>query len=121
MPQTTTLPEWLARAIGALQRGDVDGWMELYAADAVHEFPFAPEGSVTRLEGREAIADYMRRLPGMIRFGSLSDVVVREAGDETIVEAVGHHHRVADGADRDLRYVWFITRQDGEVSCIRTT
>ena len=119
MPQTTTLPEWLARGIQALQEGDTDGWMKLYAPDAVHEFPFAPEGSVPRLEGREAIRDYMRQLPGFIRFGSLSDVLVREAGDEIIVEAIGHHHRVADGAPRDLRYVWFITRQNGEVTRIR--
>ena len=119
MPLTTTLPEWLAEAIHALQDGDTDGWMKLYASDAVHEFPFAPEGSVSRLEGRESIANYMRRLPGFIRFGLLSDVLVHEAGDEVIIEAVGHHHRVADGAPRDLRYVWFITRQNGEVTHIR--
>ena len=64
-------------------------------------------------------ADYMRQLPGLIRFGSLSEVAVREVGDEVIVEAVGHHHRVADGAPRDLRYIWFITRRNGQVTHFR--
>ncbi len=119
MPITTTLPEWLAEGVRALQEGNIEGWMRLYAPEAIHEFPFAPEGSVSRLEGRETIANYMRQLPGLIHFGPLSDVLVREAGDEVIIEALGHHHRVADGTPRDLRYVWFITRRNGEVTHIR--
>lgn len=67
MPPTSTLPGWFARAIEALQAGDTDGWMEIYAPDAVHEFPFAPEGAIRRLEGRDAIAAYMRFLPSASR------------------------------------------------------
>ncbi len=119
MPPTSTLPGWFARAIEALQAGNIDGWTEIYAPDAVHEFPFAPEGAIRRLEGRDAIAAYMRQLPQRIRFGSLSDVRVREAGDEVIIEATGHHRRVADDTPRDLNYVWFITLSDGKVISIR--
>ena len=115
MPPTSSLPAWLARAVEALQAGDADGWMAMYAPDAVHEFPFAPEGAPRRLDGREAIAAYMGQLPARIRFGSLSDVRVREAGDELIVEATGHHHRIPAGTPWDLSYVWFITLHDGEV------
>ena len=78
MPMTSSLPIWFANAIQALQAGDVDGWMEMYSQDAVHEFPFAPEGASHRLEGRNAIAAYMRQLPARIRFGALSDICVRE-------------------------------------------
>jgi ketosteroid isomerase-like protein len=115
MSPTSTLPEWFARAIEALQAGDTDGYMEIYAPDAVHEFPFAPEGAIRRLAGRDAIAAYMRRLPELMRFGSLSDVRVRETGDEFIIEAMGHHRRIPDDTPRDLSYVWFITRRDGQV------
>jgi ketosteroid isomerase-like protein len=115
MSPTSTLPEWFAHASEALHAGNVDGWMEIYAPDAVHEFPFAPEGGARRLTGRDAIAAYMGRLPGLMRFGSLSDVRVREAGDEFIIEATGHHRRVSDDMPRDLSYVWFITRRDGQV------
>lgn len=119
MSSTSALPEWLARASDSLAAGDVDGWMEIYAPDAIHEFPFAPEGAIRRLEGRDAIAAYMRQLPARIRFGSFSEVRVREAGNEVIVEATGHHRRVADDTPMDLSYVWFITRDDDRVSHIR--
>jgi uncharacterized protein len=119
MSSTSSLPTWFARAIEALQVGDTDGWMEIYAPDAIHEFPFAPEGANRRLEGRDAIAAYMRQLPQRIRFGSLSDLRVREAGDELIIEATGHHRRIADDTPRDLSYVWFITLRDGKVTHFR--
>ncbi len=119
MPQTSSLPPWFARAIEALQAGNIDGWMEIYSPDAVHEFPFAPEGAPRRLEGRDAIAAYMSQLPSRIRFGSLSNVRVREAGDELIIEATGHHHRLPENTPRDLSYIWFITLRDGKVTHFR--
>jgi uncharacterized protein len=119
MSTRSTLPEWFDHAIKALQAGNIDGWMSIYAPDAVHEFPFSPAGQVSRLEGRDAIARYMGQLPSLIHFGTLSDVRVREAGDEVIIEATGHHRRVADGSQRDLSYVWFITRRDGQVTHFR--
>jgi uncharacterized protein len=118
MPPGSALPGWFSDAIGCLAAGDVDGWMKIYASDAVHEFPFAREGAVRRLEGRDEIAAYMSRLPERIRFEALSDVRAREAGDELIVEADGHHHRL-DGTPFNVRYVWFITVRDGLVSQFR--
>jgi len=119
MSPTSTLPEWFARAIEALRAGDVDSYMAIYAPDAVHEFPFAPEGAIRSLVGRDAIAAYMRHLPRLMRFGSLSDVRVREIGDELIIEATGHHRRISDDTPRDLSYVWFITRREGQVAHFR--
>jgi len=114
-----TLPAWFTRAIEALEAGDIDRWMEIYTSDAVHEFPFAPEGAIRQLEGRDAIAAYMRQLPTRIRFGSLRDVRVREVGDELIIEATGHHRRISDDTPRILGYVWFITLRDGQVTHFR--
>ncbi len=119
MPPTSTLPEWFARAITALQLGDIDGYTAIYAPDAVHEFPFASEGAIRQLVGRDAIVAYMRQIPERIRFGSLSDVRVREAGNEFIIEATGHHRRIPDDTPRDLSYVWFITLCDGQVTHFR--
>ena len=119
MSPTSSLPAWFAHAIEALQAGDVDGWMEIYAPDAIHECPFAPTGAVRRLEGRDAILAYMSQLPGRIRFGSLSDVRVREVGDELIIEATGHHRRVSDDTPSEISYIWFITMRSGQVTHIR--
>jgi hypothetical protein len=119
MSPTSSLPAWFAQAIEALKAGDIGGWMEIYTPDAIHEFPFAPTGAVGRLEGRDAISAYMSQLPGRIRFGSLSDVRVREVGDELIIEATGHHRRVSDDSPREISYIWFITLRSGQVTHIR--
>ena len=119
MPPTSVLPGWFEQAVAALGAGDVEGWMAIYASDAVHEFPFAPEGAPRELVGRDAIAAYMSRLPSLIHFGALSNVRVREAGDELIIEATGHHRRITDNAARELSYVWFITLRDGRVARFR--
>lgn len=119
MAPTSDLPEWFASALQALQAGNVDGWMDIYAEHAVHEFPFAPAGWAKRLEGRPAIASYMAQLPALIHFGSLSDVRAREVGNELIVEATGHHRRVSDDTTMELSYVWFITLHEGLVTHLR--
>src|ERR1700684_520645 len=114
VPSTSNLPAWLADAFGSLATGDVNGYLSIYAPDAVHEFPWAPEGRISRLEGRDEIADYMTAMlaNGRFHFGTLDNVRVHEAGDETIVEADGHHRRKTDGAPVDLSYIWFITRRN---------
>ena len=119
MSPTSSLPPWFNLAIEALQTGNIDGWMEIYTPDAVHEFPFGPNGAPRRLEGRDAIAAYMSQLPSRIHFGSLSDIRVRQAGDELIIEATGHHRRITGDSPMDLSYVWFITLRDGKVAHFR--
>jgi hypothetical protein len=43
--------------------GDADGFVDLFAPDAVMEFCFhGPPGTPVRLEGREAISEYTRRV-----------------------------------------------------------
>ncbi|OAG71584.1 ketosteroid isomerase-like protein [Gluconobacter japonicus] len=61
----------------------------------------------------------MAHLPSIIRFGALSDIRVRSAGNELIVEATGHHERVVDDSTKSLSYVWFIERRDAKVTRIR--
>jgi ketosteroid isomerase-like protein len=45
---------------------DMKGWSELCAGNVVAEFPFAPQGSPRRLEGREALYEYLRNYPAVI-------------------------------------------------------
>lgn len=123
MAPTSVLPGWLAEAFDRLAAGDVDGWARIYAPDAVHELPFAPEDQERRIEGRAAIAarlsDVFDLDKGRLRFGRFDNVRVREAGDEVIIEGDGHHRRTADGTSVDISCVWFITRHDGHVTHFR--
>jgi uncharacterized protein len=118
MSPATVLPGWFSDALQGLLAGDVDAYLKVYAPDAVHEFPVARAGGPRRLEGRDEIAAYMSQIPGRLRFGTLTGLKVREAGDEVIVEADGHHRRIEGGAEVpfDVRYVWFITVRDGQVT-----
>lgn len=115
---TIAAPEWFATALESLRAGDIDGFVQMYDDDAVHEFPFAPEGRPERLEGKSAIAEYMKNLPAVVQFDSI-DARVREAGDELIVEASAHGRRPGSGAPFHMQYVWFITHQNGRVSRFR--
>jgi len=54
-----------------------------------------------------------------VRLGLLSDICVREAGDELIIEATCYHWRIPDDTPRDLNYVWFITLCRGQVTHFR--
>src|SRR6202012_2363082 len=53
----------LARRRELMLVGDADGLADLFAPDAVMEFAFhGPPGSPVRVEGREAIREYSRRV-----------------------------------------------------------
>jgi uncharacterized protein len=52
----------LARRRQLILDGDADGFADLFAPDGVIESPFAPPGAPSRLEGREAIREYARRV-----------------------------------------------------------
>jgi uncharacterized protein (TIGR02246 family) len=53
----------LTRRRQLMLNGDADGFADLFAPDAVMEFCFhGPPGTPMRLEGREAIGEYSRRV-----------------------------------------------------------
>ena len=60
---SATPADVLARRCYLTLNGDADGIADLFAPDAVIEFSFhGPPGTPVRLEGREAIREYSRRV-----------------------------------------------------------
>ncbi|HEX9539864.1 MAG TPA: nuclear transport factor 2 family protein [Streptosporangiaceae bacterium] len=60
---SATPADVLARRRHLILNGDADGFADLFAPDAVIESSFAgPPGMPARLEGREAIREYSRRV-----------------------------------------------------------
>lgn len=58
-----TSADVLARRRQLMLNGDADGLADLFAPDAVIEFSFhGPPGTPVRLEGREVIREYSRRV-----------------------------------------------------------
>jgi uncharacterized protein len=62
MPSVTPA-DVLAQRRHLILNGDIDGFVDLFAPDAVIEVPFTgPPGMPMRLEGREAIREYSRHV-----------------------------------------------------------
>jgi ketosteroid isomerase-like protein len=57
MPSATPA-EVLSQRRRLILDGDADGYADLFAPDGVIEWPFAPPGAPSRMDGREAIRDY---------------------------------------------------------------
>lgn len=118
MPDST-LPDWFARALDGFTAGDMGKYLEAYHPDAVHEFPIGPEPAPERLEGTEAIGEYLKSVPERARFDAIDILSARDVDGELIVVAHGRGTFVHDGSPFETRYVWFIRHQDLQVRRFR--
>ncbi len=100
---------------------DTDGWAGLWAEDGVLEFPFAPDDWPRRLEGRDAIAAYLRHYPDHIDLQDFTDVRVHlTAAPETVViEMRGVGRLVKTGSPYDMNYIVVVTARDGHITACR--
>lgn len=100
---------------------DIPAWVGLWAEDGLMEFPFAPDGWPRRLEGKEAIAAYMRPYPDHIDLHDFPDLRIHQTTDpETIVvEMRGVGRLVQTDSPFDMTYIAVVTVQDGLITSYR--
>ncbi|NGO69686.1 nuclear transport factor 2 family protein [Streptomyces boncukensis] len=100
---------------------DVPGWIGLWAEDGVMEFPFAPDGWPRRLEGREAIADYMRDYPDHIDLHDIPDLLIHQTTtpETVVVEMRATGRLVQTGSPFDATYIVVVTARDGRFTSYR--
>ena len=85
MPPATPA-DVLAQRRRLILNGDADGYADLFAPDGVIESPFAPPGAPSRLEGRETIREYSRRVVASpVRLEDFEDVEVYQTQDPEVV------------------------------------
>ncbi|GII54251.1 hypothetical protein Pth03_26400 [Planotetraspora thailandica] len=79
--------ELLRRYHRAMIDKSADDLADLYAVDAVHEFPFRVPGWPARLDGQEEIRALYHAAwdPSPVTLAEISDVVVHEAADPEVV------------------------------------
>ncbi|WP_394937987.1 nuclear transport factor 2 family protein [Psychromicrobium sp. YIM B11713] len=111
-------PQELYRgSLKLLLEKDISAWVDLWAEDAVMEFPFAPPGWPTRLNGKAAVADYMRDYPDQIDLADFPEVRIHQSTDpETIIveqRAVGR--LVESDAPYDMRYIAVVTVRNEQI------
>src|ERR1700689_3430059 len=79
----------LARRRQLMLNSDADGFADLFAPDAVIEFSFhGPPGTPVRLEGRETIREYSRRvMASPLRLGDYEGTELYQSQDPEGVSA----------------------------------
>lgn len=100
---------------------DMKGWAELCADDIVAEFPFSPEGSQTRFEGKEALYAFLKDYPSFIDVKSLPTLKIYETGDQNVIIAEWSISGVviSNGNPYEMRYASFVTFRDGLIVNLR--
>ncbi|MCX5344934.1 nuclear transport factor 2 family protein [Streptomyces atratus] len=83
--------EVLVRYHQAMLDKSADDLADLYAADAVHEFPFTSPGFPSRYEGREEVRAGYRAAWGAspVRVEAIEDMEVHETADPEVI--IGEH------------------------------
>lgn len=76
----------LAEHLRLTALGLVDEWVNLFAPDAVLEFPFAPSGVPRRVTGRDALVAHMSNFPKIFDV-EFVDLVFHETIDPRLVIA----------------------------------
>jgi hypothetical protein len=97
------------------QAKDMKGLSELCADNVVAQFPFAPEGTQNRFEGREALYAYLKDYPSFINVKSLPTLKVYATDDPNvaIAEWSVSGEVIASGNPYEMSYATFVTSRDG--------
>ncbi|MGW6868779.1 nuclear transport factor 2 family protein [Streptomyces sp. NPDC054904] len=121
MPGTTSPTDLYRHGLRLLLNKDIPAWVALWSERGVMEFPFAPPGWPERLEGREAIAAYMRDYPDHIDLREIADLRIHRTAEPAtiVVEMRGLGRVVATGAPFDMTYIAVVTVEDGRFTSYR--
>jgi uncharacterized protein len=100
---------------------DIGALIDLCADDVVFEFPFAPPGRPTRVEGKPALGDYLKGVSGRIRLEGVSNLEIHETvkPDVAIIEMTMTGTVTATGAPYEQSYVVVLTVRDGLIARYR--
>lgn len=113
-----TLFDLVAAAIGD-KASHASNFIDLFADDAVLEYPFAPDGTPKRLTGKASISAHAARLGPMLEFGEFTLQSTFSSGDTVIFEASCTGRGIETGLAYDQQYICVIQMRDGRISRYR--
>lgn len=113
--KNTPAAELFHRSLDKFLAKDMKGWSEFCADNVVAEFPFAPEGSENRFEGKKAFYAYLKDYSNFIDVKSLPTLKVYGTDDQNVVIAEWSvsGEVIATGNPYEMSYATFITFRDG--------
>jgi uncharacterized protein len=108
-------------ALELLLKHDMAGFAGLWAEDGVLEFPFASAGYPARVEGRDAIREYLRDYPNLLDIREVTAKTVHQTADPAVVvaEFTVAGIVVATQKPYELSYIAVITVENGEIRTYR--
>ena len=121
MSDTLTAEQLLQRSLDRFLAKDMKAWTDLCTDDVVAEFPFAPEGSPARIEGRGALFEYLRNYPDVIDVREISTTRIYPTDDPNvaIAEWSVSGSVVSNGNPYNMKYATFVTFRDGLIANYR--
>ncbi len=107
--------ELLRQAMGPALKKDAQNFLDMCAEDIVFEFPFAPPAAVHRLEGKDALADYLPRVADLVEIESMQLVASHEVhqNESYIIEFTCRGISRQNDARYDQDYISVIKLRDG--------
>jgi hypothetical protein len=121
MSVPTSPADVFRRSLRLLLDKNIPGWVELWAEDGLMEFPFAPRGWPARLEGKAAVAAYIRDYPDHIDLHDFPGMRIHETTDPAtiVAEMRGVGRLVETGGPLDITYIAVVTVRDGHITSYR--
>jgi len=118
---TLTAVQLLRNSLDRFLAHDMKGWSELCDEHVVAEFPFAPEGSPTKIEGRTAIYEYLRNYPTFIDVRAIPTSQTYATDDPNVAIAEWHTSGrvIGNGNPYEMSYATFVTFRDGLIANYR--
>ncbi len=115
MSNEQTAERLLKRSLDTFLAKDMKGWADLCDENVLVEFPFAPEGAPSRLEGRAAIYEYLRNYPSVIDVKEIPSLKIHTTADPSvaIAEWSVSGRVIANGNPYEMSYATFVTFRDG--------
>jgi len=120
---SATPADVLARRSQLTLNGDVDGLADLFAPDAVWEWPFAgPAGTPARLAGREAIRQHSRRViasPLRVDEYEVTELYQTQDPEVVIAELRGKATVTTTGRSLTATAIQVLRIRDGQIVLVR--
>lgn len=115
MSNTIIAVDLLKKSLDTFLSKDMKAWSELCDENVVIEFPFASEGSPTRIEGRAAIYDFLKNYPNFIDLKSRPTLQIYSTTNpnQAIAEWSASGKVISTGNPYEMSYISFVTFKDG--------
>jgi uncharacterized protein len=109
--------ELFRRSLDAFLAKDMRAWADLCAGDVLVEFPFAPAGTPSRLDGRAAIFEYLRNYPKIIDVHEIYSLEIypTDRPGTVIGEWSVKGHVIPNSNAYNMSYAIFVTVRDGSI------